>query len=260
MRVTLVGSLLLFAAVAVFAQTQNAKPAFEAATIKLNNSGSRGSSSHGSRGQVLMSNQTLKRLVERAYNVKPAQVAGPAWMEDVHFDIAAKYPADMQNDERPAMLLTLLEERFKLAAHRETREVPGYALVVAKGGFKLKPVEPGANHISSNGDAIQTYTAKKVSMAMLADDLSRTLRETIVDSTGVEGVYDFEFRWRDEEPESGSDMDRSAARIVPLQDALATIGLHLHAQKVALEVIVVDHIERMPMGELMLADPLSSRR
>ncbi|SPE35763.1 conserved hypothetical protein [Candidatus Sulfopaludibacter sp. SbA3] len=90
-----------------------------------------------------MTNMTLRRLIERAYGVKPNQLAGPDWLNSVHFDIAAKYPHDSKPADHPLMLRTLLEDRFKLTTHRETRDIPGYVLVVAKGGFKLKPVEPG---------------------------------------------------------------------------------------------------------------------
>lgn len=79
-----------------------------------------------------MTNVALKRLIERAYGVKPDQVTGPDWMEDVRCDIAAKYPPDTKSEDRPIMLRTLLEDRFKLATHRESRDLPGYALMVAK--------------------------------------------------------------------------------------------------------------------------------
>jgi len=59
-------------------------------------------------------------------------------MKDASFDIAAKYPPNTNRDDRSIMLRTLLEDRLKLAVHRETKDMPGYALVVAKGGFKTE--------------------------------------------------------------------------------------------------------------------------
>ena len=116
-------------------------------------------------------------------------------MEKIRFDIAAKYPPDTKSDDRPLMLRTLLEDRFKLAVHRESKDMPGYALVVAKRGFKLQPVEPGAAGASTRGDQVLSLTAKKTSMARLADLMARSLGEMVVDKTGIEGVYDFELRW-----------------------------------------------------------------
>ena len=236
----------MFAAAAAFAQAPNARPAYEAASIKPNNSVSGNSSSNGSKGQVLMSNQSLKRLVERAYGVKPFQVTCPGWMEDAHFDIAAKYPSDTKAEDRMPMLRTLLEDRFKLAVHRESKEMPGYSLIVAKSGFKLKPVDPGGRGSDTNGTGgrIRTLTAQRTSMAQLADLLSRYLSQMVVNDTGLDGVYDFEFRWtNDDQNTGGKDADTVPSLFTAVEEAL---GLRLHAQKVPVEMIVVDHAERVP--------------
>jgi uncharacterized protein (TIGR03435 family) len=233
---------VLFAAVAVWAQTPGARPAFEAASIKLNNSASGSSSSNGSRGQVLMSNQSLKRLIERAYSVKPFQVSGPGWLESVHFDIAAKYPEGTKNADRPLMLRTLLEDRFKLAAHMESKEMQGYALVVAKSGFKLKPVEPGSggSDTSENGGRVRTLTVKRTSMELLADLMARNLGEMVVDRTGIAGVYDFEMKWTNDDQNTD---DSVPSLFTAIQD---TLGLRLQPQKVPVPIVVVDHVERAP--------------
>lgn len=245
MRATWVPMIVLLAAGAVFTQAQNARPAYEAASIKLNTSGGGGSTSNGSKGQVLMVNQTLKRLIERAYSVKPFQVSGPDWMENIRLDIAAKYPPDTKSDDRSLMLRTLLEDRFKLAVHRESKDMPGYGLVVAKGGFKLKPVEPGGEEEQSRGGTVQTLTAKKMSMAELADVVARRLGVMVADKTGIDGVYDFDLRWANED-ESANGTD--AAGVPSLFSALQeTLGLRLAPQKVPVEIVVVDHVERVPI-------------
>jgi uncharacterized protein (TIGR03435 family) len=235
---------VLLAAGAVFAQAPDTRPAYEAASVKPNNSGSASSSSNGSRGQVVFTNQTLKRLIERAYNVKPFQVAGPRWIEDLRFDIAAKYPADMKADDRPRMLRTLLEDRFKLAVHRESKEMPGYALEVAKSGFKLKPVEPGDGGTDSTDGHL---TAQKASMAALADFVTNRLGETVVDKTGLAGVYDFELRWTTGDPNLSGRDDRQAALFAAFQEALSPLGLRLQPHKIPVEMVVVDHLERVPI-------------
>ena len=239
---------VLFATAALYAQ--DARPAFEAATIKINTSGSIHSRTDGSRTQLIVSNQTLKRLIERAYNVKPFQVTGPAWMEDVRLDIAAKYPSDLKLDQRMPMLRTLLEDRLKLAVHKEAKDLPGYALQVAKGGLKLTALpNDGNSSINHHGDAgVDTMTAH-TSMAGLADWFTGQLNEAVVDATRLSGAYEFKFHWAvDDQALARASGDKEAARFAVLEEALGTIGLRLHAQKVPVDVIVVDHVERAPAG------------
>jgi|HubBroStandDraft_1064217.scaffolds.fasta_scaffold10478_7 bla regulator protein BlaR1 len=235
----------LLACCALLAQPQDTRPAYEVATIKPNNSGNGSSRTNGSKGQIVFINQTLKRLIERAYMAKPFQVTGPGWMKDVSFDIAAKYPPDTNKDDRPIMLRTLLEDRFKLAVHHETKDMPGYALVVAKGGFKLKPVaSSGSSGASRNGGRVQTLTAKKSSMADLADDIARNLGEMVVDKTGIDGVYDFELRFTtDDLSYNATDADSVPSLFTALKDVM---GLRLRPEKVPVDIIVVDHVDRVP--------------
>jgi uncharacterized protein (TIGR03435 family) len=226
--------------------TQPSRPAYEAASIKVNTGGTNGSSSNGTRGQVVFNNQTLHRLVERAYGLKPFEVFGPDWIGDVRFDITAKYPAEMKNEDRPAMLRTLLEDRFRLAVHRETRELPGYALVAVKSGFKLKPVESNDNGgtDSMTDHNVVTLTGKSSSMGELADWVARRLSVEVVDKTGTPGVYDYKVSYpMDERTSNAKDPDALMALV---SDALRPLGLRLQAQKVPVEVVVVDHAERVP--------------
>jgi uncharacterized protein (TIGR03435 family) len=240
--------MVFLSAGAIWAQAvpaqPDAHPAYEAAVIKPNISSSNSSQTHGSKGQIVFKNQTLKRLIERAYGVKPFQVIGPDWMENVHFDITAKYPPDTKDDDRALMLRSLLEDRFKLAAHHESKDLPGYVLVVAK-RFKLQPVEgEGGSDTNSTGGRIRTLTAKKTSIAFLADLIARNLGEMVVDKTGIEGVYDFELRWsNDDQNASGTDADTAPSLFTALQE---TLGLRLQSQKVPVDVVVVDHVERVP--------------
>ena len=233
--------LLLLAAAPAFAQSGQ-RPAYEAASVKLNTSGSTNTESHGTGGQVVMTNQSLDRLIQRAYGVSPMQVTGPDWLWSVHVDIAAKYPAGASEDDRFLMLRTLLEDRFKLAAHNATKELPGYALVAAKSGFKLKPegeCEQQANH---NGGRIETLSAKCTSMDLLAHLLGRYLNAMVENKTGIDGAYNIELRWSSQEPKPG-DPDTAPTLFDALQESL---GLRLRAEKVPVEMVVVDHIERVP--------------
>jgi uncharacterized protein (TIGR03435 family) len=246
MRLTRSLIVAALAAGALLAQQPTERPAYEAASVKLDNSGSGNSSSNGSKGQIVMTNVSLKRLVERAYSVKPMQVTGPDWMEDVRVDIVAKYPHDTKREDQPLMLRTLLEDRFKLAVHRKTQELPGYALVVAKGGFKLKPVDDeGGPSTSSNGkNHVRTLTAKTTPMTQLADVLTRNLGEMVIDQTGIEGVYNFELRWAEDQQKQDATPTDAPSLFTALQD---TLGLRLKPEKVPTEIIVVDRIERIPV-------------
>jgi bla regulator protein BlaR1 len=233
-----------FAAGAIPAQ-QPALPAYEVAVVKPNNSGSGSSSSNGSKGQVVMTNLTLKRLIGQAYSVKPFQVSGPDWMETEHFDIVAKYPPDTKNEDRPLMLRAFLEDRFKLVTHRESKSMPGYELVVAKSGFKLTPVpEAGGPGTNSRGGRIQILTVKQTSMPMLADLVSRSLGEMVVDKTGKEGVYDFELRWTSDLTPPANDADTAPSLFTVIQE---TLGLRLQPQKVPVPMVVVDHLDKVPV-------------
>jgi uncharacterized protein (TIGR03435 family) len=234
---------------AAFGQAPDASPAFEAAFIKANTTGSGGSSSNGTKGQLVMVNQSLRRLVERAYNVKAFQVTAPEWLENVRFDITAKYPEGAKNSDRPAMLKTLLEDRFKLATHSESRELPGYGLVLAKGGLKIKTVESSEDSGTSSNSSNNAVTLKVTSipMADVADYLARRLGSAVIDKTGVDGAYTFELHWTLEAPDAAGGAGASAAaEFAAVQEAIGTLGLHLQAQKVPVQVVVVDHVERVP--------------
>jgi uncharacterized protein (TIGR03435 family) len=190
----------------------------------------------------MITNLSLHRLIERAYNVKPPQVSGPDWLDSVRVDIAAKYPPDTSDSDHALMLRALLEERFKLAIHRETKELPGYGLVVAKGGFKLKPVDAEDDDTHHQGGRIQSLQAKGTSMALLADLVSRYLNVLVMDKTGIGGVYNFELRWIADD-QNAEHADYIPTLPVALQE---TLGVRLQAQKVPVEVLVVDHVERAP--------------
>jgi uncharacterized protein (TIGR03435 family) len=89
-------------------------------------------------------NVSLKNILMNAYGVKGYQINGPKWLDSERFDIAAKIPKDTTKEQFKLMLQNLLAERFKLTLHHETKELPMYALVVGKGGAKLKEsVEDG---------------------------------------------------------------------------------------------------------------------
>jgi uncharacterized protein (TIGR03435 family) len=92
-------------------------------------------------GRISLENWALLDLIAAAYGVRATQVSGPSWLADQDFDLEAKVPVGTPKEDLNAMLQTLLEERFGLQVHRDTRTLPGFALVVGKRGPNLKPAE-----------------------------------------------------------------------------------------------------------------------
>jgi uncharacterized protein (TIGR03435 family) len=228
-----------------FAQAKDARPAFEVATVKPA-APDENTSNRATADQMISTHQTLKQLVVLAYGVQPLQVSAPDWMESVRFDVTGKYPPGTRDCDRWLMLRTLLEDRFKLTVHHETKEMQGYALVVAKGGFKLKPSEPGEGMtVGGNQGRVWTFKARKIPLSDLAYELGDSLGGIVVDETGLGGVYDFQLRWASDEMTNSGDSDPNPAPslFTALQD---TLGLMVQKQRVPVDMIVVDHAERVP--------------
>jgi uncharacterized protein (TIGR03435 family) len=230
--------LTVVAAGALLAQEQ---PAFEAASVKLNTSGDGGMSMRTTASQVEWGDTSLRILVQTAYRLHDYAYSGPAWLDSVDYDIIAKLPADRRFDGYPEMLQTLLAERFKLAVHRETKEMIGLALVADKKGLRIKPVEPGPSMTSTNGNFVR---ASKVSMTQFADLLANTQNRPVKDLTGLPGVYDIDIKWTADMPSSADPGDLPGS----IYAAVHELGLHLQVQKIPVEILVVDHAERVPTG------------
>jgi uncharacterized protein (TIGR03435 family) len=232
----------LSASVPLLAQSPAARPAFDVASVKLD-TGSGQRSSRATADQITFTNQTLKQLVVIAYRVLPFQVEAPDWTESVRFDITAKYPLGTNDEDRMAMLRMLLEDRFHLAVHHESKQVSGYALVIAKGGFKLQPAEPGEGTVSENSQgSVAFLRATKTDMSVLAYYLGDYLGEAVVDQTGLKGVYDFQLRCANDS--AGASAEPLPSLFTALQE---TLGLNLQRQKVPVDIIVIDHADRTPV-------------
>src|ERR1700729_2680950 len=132
----------IFAGFRVLAQSPPSQPRFEVAAIKPSDPQSSDSSRNTNDGRFQATNQTLKALIAFAYDIQTNRVVGgPSWTASDKFDIIAKTPDDLgrrvrAGDYQP-MTQALLADRFRLGIHRENRELPFYALVIAKGGAKL---------------------------------------------------------------------------------------------------------------------------
>jgi uncharacterized protein (TIGR03435 family) len=240
MKKLLVLSMLL-AAFACLAGAQ--KPAFEAASIKPNRSLSGVSSMNPTPGRVSMENVSLKKLIMTAYDVpedRDYAFAGPEWLGTQRFDVEATFPPTTTTPAMREMLQTLLAERFQLALHRESRELAMLALVPAKNGLKLHAVEAGPAKTAFRPGRLE---AEKTSMEHLADLLGRHEKMRVVDATGLKGVFDFTLGWSPDEAAAGDGAEPSL--FTALQEQL---GLRLERRKGPVEVLVVDHAEKVATG------------
>ncbi len=238
----------------------SSQPRFEVASVKPVEEPRgvlSGFSSSGSR--VRYAAFTPLQLIREAYNLKdyevtfargveppPPPTGGP--YEYALYDIDAKAEGDraLTRDEFRPMLRSLLAERFNLRVHRESREIPVYALVVGKDGAKFKQSDPAATDrtlMGVNGKN-QNITAKKASM----DDLAGLIKNAfgvdrpVVNRTALAGVYEFkleatpEFRLNSEDP--------GPAPISVFTAIQSQLGLKLEPQKAPSELLVVDHVEK----------------
>jgi uncharacterized protein (TIGR03435 family) len=220
--------------------THSGQPAFEMASIQPSDSGRRRASIRLDRmGGLTMENEPLRGLIERAYGVFDFQVLAQPWMNDVRFDIVAKCPPDTNQQELSLMLRRLLEERLKLVVHHDWPRLTGFALLVAKGGFRLKPVDPGAGG-SAWEIGISNISARKTSIKQLADGLSRILGKIVIDDTGIDGVYDFEVKMR----AVGRSAEINNPDYSGLFKSLWEMGLRLQPRTAPVDFVVVDHVER----------------
>lgn len=241
-------ALRRFVLLAVAALCVCAQPAFEVASIKPADPNANGSSTHSNAGRITMENVSLKDCIKQAFEVKDFSISGPAWLDSARFNITAKIPDGAPARQVGAMLEALLAQRFGLRYHRETRVLAAYALVVDKKGLKLQSVDqPKQGGWAMGPGMIQ---ANNITMPMFAEVLSMQLNHPVKDMTGLKGVYDFKLRYTADDfaaDRGGSDQDRP----VPAGGSIFTLlqeqaGLKLEPQRLPVEILVVEHIERQP--------------
>jgi uncharacterized protein (TIGR03435 family) len=190
-------------------------------------------------GQINYSNVSLKNVLMSAYNVKGYQLSGPAWLDSERFDIVAKIPKGATKEQFQQMLQNLLAERFKLKLHRETKELPVYALVIAKTGLKMKespkedpaasaaaaPPDAGAfggaeprmrvgkdgmpqlppggpgrgGMMMMNNGGKMKMQANKQKVTQIAEMLANQLGRPVLDQTGLTADYDFALEYAPDE-------------------------------------------------------------
>jgi uncharacterized protein (TIGR03435 family) len=217
-------------------------PAFEVASIRAvpaNRGGMTSISAYGE-PRFTATNITLELLIAIAYRIDGKNILGkPEWLDSALFDVAAKPEGDagLSYDQLRPLLQQLLQQRFHLTVHRETKETSGYALVVAKDGTKLK-----ANKEEPVGTAfimLDELRGPNISMEVLAGLLSRPVDRPVVDRTALAGSYDITLHFA---PENSTDSTLPSI-FTAVQEQL---GLKLVPQKVPVERLTIDHVDREP--------------
>ncbi len=200
-------------------------------------------------GALIYARVSLHGYIEAAYNVKSYQISGPDWLDSQLFDISARAEGSHSRDEIMLMLQTLLADRFKLALHREQKELAVYALLTGKNGPKLHASE-GEGEVSM-GPAAGGLGFQRITMTDFAGRfLSRMppIGRPVLDKTGLTGRYDFTLSLAPSPNASIGDVKRAAFEegFSLFSYALDQIGLRLEAQKAMIDVLVVDHVEKIP--------------
>lgn len=224
---------------------------------------------------------SLQLLIRQAYGIEDNQIIGiSGWMDSEQYDVQAKInPSDIEtlgklpfaeaNKVRQRMLQALLADRFKLAVHRETRDLPVYALVIAKGGIKMHEATAGDTYANGfkgpdgkSGAGMMRMgpgelTGQALPIGSLVSMLSQQSGHHVIDKTGLTGKYDFALKWAPGEGETpmfkGPPGGPAGAAPPPADDSngpsLFTalqeqLGLKLDSQKGPVDVVVIDHAEK----------------
>jgi uncharacterized protein (TIGR03435 family) len=262
MKVVVAGALSLGFAASLLGQSP-ARPAFEAASVKQEAStlpnGISGGVCHGSDmpgpqvgipgmvvalGRCRYAGARIKQLINNAYGgIAADRIVGiPGSLDSLPFTIDAKAEEDSKptSAQLRQMLQVLIEERFKMKYHRETKEVDGYALVIGKNGIKLKESAEGTRPGSSSGpDNIHG----SLSMASLAGSLTRAAGKPVTDKTGLTARYDIDIKFT---PETVSAAPTAADPTgqPSIFTAVQELGLRLEPNKTSIELFVIDSIEK----------------
>jgi uncharacterized protein (TIGR03435 family) len=233
----------------------DADPSFDVATIKPSSSNDSSLSGLGMNGRNFrIRNGSLGDLIGFAYNLQMRQiVGGPDWMNSSRYDIDAlpNVEGSPNADQMRVMMRKLLAERFGLKFHKDKREMAAFVLTAGKGGPKLAPTQVPGNFPDVRmrpGDG-----GLRLNMAdMTMDEFSSFLKmmvldRPVVDDTGITGRYDFGVTFLPDDTMFNGHPPKVPAETASapaLLDAVQQVGLKLTAEKTAVDVVVIDHVEK----------------
>jgi uncharacterized protein (TIGR03435 family) len=237
---------ILIAAIAVGTQCQE----FEAVSVKPNTGTSNNAGSSSDHGRFTATNVTLRNLILTAYGMKEYGLEGPDWLNSERFDVVAKFPEALSGEkytaELHAMMQRMLADRFKLAVHRDLKTFSVYGVVVGKNGIKFAAVPDKGSHERIGRTH---FEGTSVSMATFAEFLSGRMDRPVLDMSGLKGAYNITLDWTPDSRQSGETdvplADSQAKPALP-QAIQEQLGLRLETSRASLEVLIVDHAERVP--------------
>jgi uncharacterized protein (TIGR03435 family) len=239
-------------------------PEFDVATIRLNKSRDNGERFGFPANGFTATNISLSMLIKLAYGVDQDQIVGlAAQMKSQRYDIAAKVvSADLRKltiDQRKRMIGPLLTDRFGLRFHREGKNIPVYVLTIANKGPKFqqsKPEGPGPQpegHQRMRMMGRGYVEGQGVPIELMAQMMTDQLGRTVVDNTGLKGVYDFTLKWTPDENTGAMPNDTGGGQPIVASESGAPsfftaiteqLGLKLEKQSSPVGVMVIDHVEQ----------------
>jgi uncharacterized protein (TIGR03435 family) len=248
--------LLLATTFVSYGQRSTEAPKYEVASIKANTGHDFGLAFRiEPDGAVAATGITLKRLTMTAYNVQGFRIiGGPGWVASRRWDLQAKPNRAASPDQVRPMLRTLLEDRFQLHSHLETRKIPVYELVVDGKGSKI-PTAKDTESKPTVRAATGSIELTNATSATFASQLSYALALPVIDKTSLSGNFDFAIKWT---PEPGEDGGPTTAGLPPgiweqptsTLDGLSIftaireqLGLRLKSGRGAVEVVVIDDVQ-----------------
>jgi len=262
-------ALLVLTADCAYGQSAATSPEFEVVSIKPDKSGDSRMNVHPSPGgRFNATNVTVKMLIEWAYGIRDFQLSGePAWADSERFDVAAKADGNPRYDfiqpQLETMFRSVLADRFKLAVHTLTKELPIYKLVVAKNGPKIHAVDEGDCPEVPNPQnpcrflrptGLGKLVAQKAPMPALPLVLTAFTRRTVLDQTELKGSFTYTLDWTKYLqppllPPGAGPPPPNAFDPASMEPAISTaleeqLGLKLESGKGPVETLVVDHLER----------------
>jgi len=210
----------------------------------------------GPQGGLRTENTTALELIRFAYDLRPFQVTGgPAWIRDEKYNItgtpdqAEELPGpgmsrekfESQFNRQRQRVQALLAERFGLVLRAETREMPAYAMTLAKGGHKLSESSDGAKPVNMRvGRGVMNGAGTTVKM--LTNSLSQVVGRTVIDETGLKGAYDFKLEWTPDGPEGGGPSGETGPSIfAAIQEQL---GLKLESKRAPVPLLIIEKIDK----------------
>ncbi len=240
---------------------------FEVASVKPAPSDTQWSYRFAPGGRTVLTGFRLRDLILLAWRVQDFRVLGTTgWMDSERFNIEGKAEGNPGQEESRRMIQSLLADRFRLALHRETRELQQYSLVRAKNGSGLTASRPGIctpyddsswplpgrpdlpacgfkMHLRrpENAAPVMVLEARGVGMARVATVLGTLLQHSVSDDTGIEGAWDFDLEYAPDDGTAPPSDTSGPSLFTALQEQL---GLKLETRRGPVEVFVVDHAER----------------